>query len=304
MERFNLISPIKINELNFASSYPQSILIKGISRFEHSTSGDLSFCERLPNTELGFGGSGSIIMCTKSILETLVDLYPTVTCIPMIDPRAEFIDLGYRLLNDNKVEVSSMVPRPFGVHPSVKVGDHSIIHPETRIDEGAIIGAHCIIHRGTWIRDGAIIKDNTVIGVDGINAYSGQDGIKRRFPHFAGTIIGKKVEIGSNSVIVRGILNSTLIGHNTVIGNLSNIGHGVEIDENVWMSVGCLIGGHSRVGNSSTLGMGVSVKDNIIIGDNVQIGMGSVVVKTIKSNASVFGNPAKPIGLIQAGPVR
>jgi serine acetyltransferase len=50
--------------------------------------------------------------------------------------------------------------------------------------------------------------------------------------------------------------------------------------------------------------MGVSVKDNINIGDNVQIGMGSVVVKTIKSNTSVFGNPAKPIGLIQAGPVR
>ena len=278
--------------------------ITGIARLGCSDTGDLCFCDRVPDDSLQNVVPGTVVLCTQALLESLQQRYPAATWVPLPDPRATFIDLGHRLLAKCKVEVSSAVPRPFGIHPTAQVGAQSVIHPETRIDAGVKIGAQCVIHRGTWLQAGAVIRDNTVIGVEGINAYKGQDGKQRSFPHFASVIIGENVEVGAGAVVVRGILNSTRIGRDTVIGNLSNIGHVVEIGEKVWMSVGCLIGGHTRIGAGATLGMGVAVKDNIEIGEKAQVGMASVVVKSVAAGTSVFGNPARAIPSIQAGPTR
>jgi UDP-3-O-[3-hydroxymyristoyl] glucosamine N-acyltransferase len=164
-----------------------------------------------------------------------------------------------------------------------------------------------VIHRGTWIQAGSIIRDGTVIGCDGVNAYAyqGQDGKPRVFPHFGGVLIGENVEIGANSVIVRGILNSTRIGRNSVIGNMGNIGHAAELSEQVWMSVGCRIGGYTRIGSRATLGIGATVKDSIEIGEQATIGIGSVVIQSVAPYTSVFGNPARKVPTMRAfGPPR
>jgi UDP-3-O-[3-hydroxymyristoyl] glucosamine N-acyltransferase len=276
----------------------------GLARLGYTKAGDLCFCDREPGVELEEVAAGTIILCTEALVGMLSERFPGANCLPLPDPRATFIDLGRRLLAEGKVEVSVAVPRPFGIHPTVQVGEQTVIHPETRIDANVKIGAQCVIHRGTWLQAGAVIRDNTVVGVEGINAYKGLDGKQRSFPHFASVIIGENVEIGAGAVVVRGILNSTRIGKDSVIGNLSNIGHVVEIGEKVWMSVGCLIGGHTRIGAGATLGMGVAVKDNIEIGEKAQVGMASVVVKSVAAGTSVFGNPARAIPSIQAGPAR
>lgn len=278
--------------------------IGGIARFGHTQAGDLCFCDREPGPEYDAVAAGTVLLCSEGLAEALSQRYPGVLCIPAPDPRALFIDLGHHLLAAQAVDVSDAVPRPFGIHPEARIGAHCDIHPETRIDAGARIGAQCVIHRGSWIQAGAVIRDQATIGVPGINAYRGLDGRVRNFPHFASAIIGPETEIGAGSVVVRGLLSSTLIGAGCVLGNLCNVGHGVELGDQVWMSVGTLVGGHTRIHTGATLGMGVAVKDNITIGERVQIGMGSVVTKSVKAGASVFGNPARPVGAIQAGPGR
>lgn len=278
--------------------------IGGIARFGHTRAGDLCFCDREPGSEYGEVAVGTVLLCVESLADSLSRHYPGVLCIPAADPRALFIDLGHRFLDEQAVAVSDAIPRPFGIHPDTRIGTNCDIHPETRIDAGARIGAQCVIHRGSWIQAGAVIRDQVTIGVPGINAYRGLDGRVRNFPHFASAIIGPGTEIGAGSVVVRGILNSTRIGAGCVVGNLCNVGHGAELGDRVWMSVGTLVGGHTRIHEGATLGMGVAVKDNITIGERAQIGMGSVVVKSVKAGASMFGNPARPVGPIQAGPGR
>ncbi|MDP2834902.1 MAG: hypothetical protein Q8Q28_16700 [Pseudomonadota bacterium] len=305
IERFALTGELPIAML--AGVMPSASMrkaISGIARFGHTQAGELCFCDHDPGAEYSEIAPGSLVLCTDGLAVTLGNRFPGITCLPVPDPRSLFIDLGHRLLAAGSVVVSDAIPRPFGIHPNAQIGAYTDIHPETRIDEGVHIGAHCVIHRGTWIQAGTLIRDNTMIGVAGINAYRGLDGKVRNFPHFASVIIGPGVEIGAGTVVVRGITTSTRIGVECVIGNLCNIGHGVELGERVWLSVGTLVGGHTRIHDGATLGMSVAVKDNIVIGAGAQIGMGSVVVKSVPEDASMFGNPARRVAPIHAGPVR
>lgn len=54
-------------------------------------------------------------------------------------------------------------------------------------------------------------------------------------------------------------------------------------------------GGKPIIGNNVHLGANVSVIGPVRIGDNVEIGAGSVVVKDIPSNSIAVGNPAKVV---------
>jgi acetyltransferase-like isoleucine patch superfamily enzyme len=95
-----------------------------------------------------------------------------------------------------------------------------------------------------------------------------------------------------------------LLGDEVVIGNQCNIGHGVTVQDKVWLSVGTIVGGNSLIESNSTIGLGVSIKDNLNIGEKTSIGMGAVIIKDTNAKSSYFGNPAKPIRKIKAGPER
>lgn len=311
-ERFALSSTLEftkdvprelINELGLLGEYSSEIL--GLASLNNSTKGYICFCDREPAAEITTISDGTIVLTNPELHPMLVKRYPNGIFVTVRDPRAAFIDLAARLMAEEKLDVTDAVPRPLKVDHTASVGLHTVIHPEVRIDEGVIIGNQCVIHRGVWIKENTVIRDHAVIGCEGINAYRGLDGRQRGFPHLASVIIGRNTEIGAGVIIPRGILTSTIIGNQVVVGNLCNIGHGSVICDNVWMSVGCRIGGHTVVGRRATLGMGVVVRDNIDIGDEAQVGMGSVVVRNVEHGSSVFGNPARTTGgKLRAGPER
>lgn len=243
----------------------------------------------------------AVVLTTAELAAQLTHAHVVVTA----DPRALFIDLVNALAVTPGFEpLSSLVKAGAGVHPQAAVHPSACIEDGVSIGAGTSIAAGCVIKAGTSIGERVIVRENTVIGCVGIALYKTQDGRTLRFPHLAGIHIGHDTEIGANCVIPRGAMSSGHIGNHAVIGNLCNIGHGANIGDKVWMSVGTLVGGNTRIGAGCTLGMGCTIRDNIHIGDGASIGMGSVVVKDVDAGTSVFGNPAKRLPSVEAGPQR
>lgn len=278
--------------------------IYGISLLGQPLSGYLTFCDRMPS------GAQINTECTSTILVPhelefeLSKRFPAAKLIAVDDPRALFIDTLEYLQKSNLLGLTYLLPDIPVIASDAKIGDRVVIEPEVQIDAGVSIGSGSVIRTGTWLQSGVTVGENSVIGSVGINAYLGKDGRRRGFPHLASAIVGQGVSLGASCVVVRGILSSTQIGAGSIIGNLCNIAHGVEIGENVWISVGTIVGGHTKVGHKATIALGCAIRDNITIGAGANIGMGSVVTKNVRAGCSVFGNPAKSVASISAGPTR
>jgi UDP-3-O-[3-hydroxymyristoyl] glucosamine N-acyltransferase len=152
-----------------------------------------------------------------------------------------------------------------------------------------------IINQNTVVKSNTFIDHGTVIGKAGL-AVSYYKKKKYNFFHIGNVKIGKNNYIGSNCVIMRGMLKNTTIGNNCSIGNLVNIGHNVKIGNNVSISSGVMIAGGARIDDNSIISMGSKINEKIKIGKNCFVGIGSVVTKSFKSNTKIFGNPAYKYG--------
>jgi UDP-3-O-[3-hydroxymyristoyl] glucosamine N-acyltransferase len=279
--------------------------VLGVSLIGGRRKGILTFCDRLPAPSKPDPGSLSIILVPRDLHDEVACRFPSARLVVVRDPRATFVDVLRRWQQENFLGLSSDLPDSPQVSTDAVLSEGVLIEAGVQVDPGARIGSGTVLRRGSWVRAGATVGENCVIGAEGINAYRGEDGLRRRFPHVASAIIGEGASVGSSCVVVRGILTSTRIGSGSIVGNLCNVGHGVELGSNVWMSAGTIVGGHAWVGDDATVGLGCAIRDNVHIGAGASIGMGSVVTKDIRDRCSVFGNPARVLpSAIEAGPTR
>ena len=106
------------------------------------------------------------------------------------------------------------------------------------------------------------------------------------------------------------------VGNNTKIYSCNiDYGHGflITIGDNVTITHSTILAhdascqkviGKSKVGkviigNNVFIGLGSIILPNVTIGDNVIVGCGSVVTKSIPANTIIAGNPAKIIGTFE-----
>jgi len=161
---------------------------------------------------------------------------------------------------------------------------------ETSIHPSVKIGSNTIIHKGTIIEDDVVIGDNCTIGADGFGYEEGE-----LINHIGNVVIKSGVHIGNNTCIDKAVLGSTIIGNNVKIDNLVHIAHGVVIGERSLIIAGSVLCGSVRIGSDCWIAPNSSVHQSVVIGDNVTVGLGSVVLKDIESNCTVAGVPAKKI---------
>lgn len=165
-----------------------------------------------------------------------------------------------------------------------RIGENSWLHPRVTLYPGARLGDEVEIHSGT------------VIGSDGFGYVFG-DGKHWKFPQLGGVEIGNEVEIGANTTVDRGSLETTRIAEGTKIDNLVQIAHNVEIGPHTVVAAQTGISGSSKLGERVIVGGQVGIADHCTLEDDAIAGAQAGIPsgKTIRRGQMVWGTPARPI---------
>src|SRR5207245_9317523 len=154
------------------------------------------------------------------------------------------------------------------VHEDAVVGDRTWIGAACVIGKAATIGDDCAIHPnvtiypGTRVGNRVIVHAGAVLGSDGFGyVRDPATGRHEKFPQVGKLMIEDDVEIGANTAIDRGALETTRIGRGTKIDNLVHIGHNCQIGENVIIA--------AQAGFSGS----ITVEGNVISGGYVGVGV-------------------------------
>jgi sugar O-acyltransferase (sialic acid O-acetyltransferase NeuD family) len=106
-------------------------------------------------------------------------------------------------------------------------------------------------------------------------------------------ILGEGVYIHHNVIISC----DAQIGNGVIINTSAQIGHDCRIGDNVSVGPNVFIGGGAVIGDDILLGVASVIRDGIEIGSNCIVGMGSVVVKSMKENQLMMPQITKAISI-------
>ncbi len=189
---------------------------------------------------------------------------------------------------------------PFAyIGPHVQIGENCTIFPHCYIGENTVLGANCVLYPHVTIMaritlgKNCVVKPGAVLGGDGFGFVRVGENMQR-IPQLGTVVLGDNVHVGSNTSIDRAALSQTIIGNNTCLDNLVQVGHNVRIGKNSLIISQVGISGSTIVGDNVTLAGQVGVSGHLHIGDNVTIGPQSGVVRDIEANQTVGGNPPVP----------
>lgn len=187
-----------------------------------------------------------------------------------------------KMISDSAVvdDTAVIMPNVFlGNH--VRIGSHSIIHPNVSIYDDVVIGSNVEIHSGS------------VIGSDAFyfNTKKNREHWYKKMQSCGSVIIEDHVEIGSNCTIDRGVSDVTLIGAGTKIDNLVHLGHDVEVGKNCLIAAQVGVAGGTVLKDGVTLWGQVGVNKTITIGENAVVMGQAGVTSSIEGNKTYWGTP-------------
>ena len=185
------------------------------------------------------------------------------------------------------------------IEDGVTVGDNTVIFPQCYIGKNVQIGKNCCLYPQVVIREDCVLKDYVIlqagatIGSDGFG-FTFHEGRHQKIPQIGNVVLGNDVEIQSNTCIDRAKLASTIIGDNTKIDNLVQVGHNVRVGQASIFCAQVGIAGTTDIGNGVVLAGQVGLAGHMKVGDRVQVGAQSGVMGDLESGKTYFGFPAMP----------
>lgn len=212
-----------------------------------------------------------------------------------------------------------------GIHPTVVLGEDTIIAEDASIaanvvigrsvsiESGARIGAGCYIGDHSHIAKDTVIYPNVsiysrvnigaqcivhsgaVIGSDGFGfapkkntseKKAARSGAWQKIYQLGGVEIGDNVEIGAGTTIDRGALENTVIAQGVKLDNQIQIAHNVVIGENTAIAGATAIAGSTVIGQRCTIAGAVGIIGHLTITDDVHITAMTLVTKSIEKSGS------------------
>ena len=303
---------LKKNSVELETSLNENIFFNNINTIDNSRLGDLTFFHNSKYlNKLKFTKAKACLIKKKYIS------YLNQKCIPIIveDPYLAFALITNLLspshVSNGKIHKSANIFSETSIGENTQINanviiknkcviknnviilENSVIGPNVEIGQGTRIMSNCIISN-TNLGKNCLIQPGVVIGGKGFGFTPKQ---KIEIKHIGNVKIGNNVDIGSNTTIDRGTIDSTIIGNNCRIDNLVQIAHNVHIGENTIICSLTGISGSTKLGNNCIIGGQVGFAGHLTIGNNVNIAAKSGLTKDFPDNCTIGGFPARDIRL-------
>lgn len=278
--------------------------------------GDLVFAEDDDNLAVALNSQASAVIAGSFAERT----QSSKVLLIVANPRLAFARAASLLRGDTTqpagvhssavIDKSAKLGKDLSVAANVVIGK-SAIGDRTKIGAGCVIGdgvevgadceiyANVTIYAGTRLGNRVIVHAGAVLGSDGFGYV--RDPKSRRhekFPQIGKLEIGDDVEIGANTTIDRGALETTRIGRGTKIDNLVHIGHNCHFGEDVIIAAQAGFSGSITIENNVVIGGQVGVGEHARIQEGVLLGgqAGVLPKKVLRGKGIAFwGTPAKPL---------
>lgn len=213
------------------------------------------------------------------------------------DPKyffAALLDSHFK--SDSQPDISLININETNIHSSAQISKYALVEKGATIGKNTIISAGVNISSATSIGENVVIGTNSVLGGIGFGFAVRKGYPPLRIPHFGNLQIGNNVEIGSGTHIDRGTFSTTVISDDVKIDNGVHIAHNAVIGKRTLVIAHAEISGSVQIGEDCWIAPNVSIKEKVRIGNNVLVGIGSVVLRDVESDQIVAGVPARPIG--------
>jgi len=208
-----------------------------------------------------------------------VGVHPTATLEAgaEVDPTASIG--AYALVCRGARVGADVVVAPYCyVGEEVEIGPRTVLEPRVTLYPRTRLGADCYIGAGA------------VLGVVGFGFQDGQ-----RLPHTGRVVLEDGVELGANCVVQRSVVGETRIGAYSKIGDLTDVGHNVQIGKKVVMVGNGAIGGSAVVEDEVLIGGWVVIADHVRVGRGARLAAGSGISKDVPAGETWAGGiPAQP----------
>lgn len=232
---------------------------------------DIKNISYLDDTKLSCVITNSVI-ASKIKIPTVIHENPQLLFIKIIKESYE---------PANSSMFSSTIDPCNTIAASATIGINSVIGKNVTIGKSSVIYPNVTIYDNSVIGNNVIIQSGAVIGSDGFGLIKDAD-LWVKVPHIGNVVIGDNVEIGANTTIDKGTIDSTIISDNVKIDNLVHVAHNVKIGKNTAIAACVGIAGSTNIGENCTVGGGSGLNGHINIADNVHIHGMTMVTKSIK----------------------
>ena len=222
-----------------------------------------------------------------------------VTLLKSAEPHFAFCKAVVALHGYRKHPHQGVHPKAH-VEPTAQIGEGTTVYPGVYIGARVRIGRDCILFPNVVIYEDCVLRDRvtlhagTVVGQDGFG-YATNQGVHHKIPQTGNVLIEEDVEIGSNSVIERASLGTTVVGRGTKTDGGVIVGHGSKIGAHGLLVAQVGIAGSVTIGHHATIAGQVGIAGHLKIGDNVTIAAQAGVMNDIPDQTVVMGAPAMPI---------
>ena len=282
----------------------ENLLVSNVSTIDKADSNSICWINSSRNdiVDLLSQTSARLILCDQNLVIS-PELAKDKCFIITTQPKLAFCKILEKLFVDNN--------KPVGIHPSsiihkdAKIGNNVFIGPfciieKAEIGDNSIIHGNCVIGDNVLIGKNVMIHHHTLIGSDGFGFVRNSEKKLEKFHHVGNVVIEDDVEIYPFVNVDKGALAETRIKRGTKIDHYSHIGHNSSIGEDTLITAGTVLCGGSSVGDRTWTGVNSIIKEKIHVGDDVVLGLGSIVTKNVPDGETWLGSPAREISVFMA----